>query len=144
LFIYFIVASIIVLAVCFSPPDQGQQAFSFPGGLVLPYDELVSLASEIGVTGSFVPPRFPNSAGVRFAWLGTGLLLLFLCCLFCLLSMLTHLPEIYPWRESDPNNVPLEFLFMPADFRIPLWTSVQAEDQEQQMLYLQTAKLFSN
>lgn len=99
--------------------NQGQQSWSFPGGLVLSYDALVQLSGELGVTGPFVPNRFPNSAGVRFAWL-----------------------EIYPWRESDPSNVPLEFLFVPADHRIPLWTSVQADDKAQQQLYLETAKLF--
>lgn len=98
---------------------QQQQAFSFPGGEVLDYNNIVRLAQSMGLSDNLVPRQFPNSAGLRFAWL-----------------------EIYPWKESDPSNVPLEFIFFPSDYRIPSWTDGSGSPAEQQALYQQVAKLF--
>eukprot|EP01102_Stenamoeba_stenopodia_P007170 TRINITY_DN2003_c0_g1_i1.p1 TRINITY_DN2003_c0_g1~~TRINITY_DN2003_c0_g1_i1.p1 ORF type:complete len:649 (-),score=177.00 TRINITY_DN2003_c0_g1_i1:68-1969(-) len=92
--------------------NVSQQYYSFPGGQVFEYFELSELAMMAGVTPA-VPFVLPPGADATFA-----------------------LQEIYSWNSSDPD-IPLEFLFKPADFHLVEWGSINATT-----LYNQVAQFF--
>jgi len=94
---------------------NAQQAFSFPGGQVMDYANIVQLAQYLRIQNSpLAPAKFPNKASFRFTWL-----------------------EIYPWLPSDPTNTPLEFIFFPSTYRLPVWPADNDADLD---LYLLASK----
>lgn len=98
---------------------QKQQYFSFPGGQVMGYSVLLQYAQALGlITSPLMPRAFPNGAQQSFTFL-----------------------EIYPWTilnaeqvpkqqaGADPRlTTPLEFIFDPADFRLPIWSFSDDDD----------------
>jgi len=100
---------------------NAMQYFSFPGGEVLPLTGFQAAASFLGVTNqTLVPPVFPNTAELTFAFL-----------------------EIYPWFKNQTQlNLPLEFIFRAASHRLNAWPQPGETPAQQMALYQQVATLF--
>jgi hypothetical protein len=78
---------------------------SFTGGQVLESTQVDRWKRDLNLAGEFVPPDFPSSNSMRFAW-----------------------REIYPWSIKDHGGatdasglLPLEYVFLPADYRLANW-----------------------
>jgi hypothetical protein len=98
------------------------QYFSFPGGEVLQLGDIQAAANFLGVTNqTLVPPAFPNTASMTFAFL-----------------------EIYPWfKNQTALNLPLEFIFRAANHRLDIWPNPFETPAEQEALYQQVSTLFT-
>jgi len=91
--------------------EELQQYFSFPGGEVATLTALYWLAGMVHYNGTDLPPPLITGAELTFAF-----------------------EEIYSWSPSDDPNIPLEFLFKPADYHYAQWDFENLAD-----LYTQVA-----
>jgi len=88
------------------------QYFSFPGGQVMEFDYLIEVQNFLNINRSVAVQPFLDDSAFRFTLL-----------------------EIYPWLGSDPSNVPLEFLFLPSDKKLPIWRPNNLVDEDLLELY---------
>lgn len=94
-----------------------QQYFSFPGGLVYNLDSLINDVTQLGLKSyPYVPAALPGGGRLTFTLL-----------------------EIYDWQNTNQLEVPLEFLFRPAEHVIPNWCY---DDSCRPALYKQVSSLF--
>ena len=110
----------VALGGIISTPN-GMQYFSFPGGQVLELDYIFQLQDYMGIKPAQIP-RFPNDATFRFAAV-----------------------EIYPWLKGKGHfKTPLEFVYRPAQYRVPLWLPSSVEETQLGLVYQETAKIFDD
>jgi len=99
-----------------------QQYFSFPGGQVMSYGNLLYFLSRLGLgNNALAPKQFRNGAQISYTFL-----------------------EIYPWVMPDQSSIdldaakyqsnprfaaPLEFVWHPADFHLPVWNFKDDDDE---------------
>jgi len=103
-------------------PNTKMQYFSFPGGEVISLADIIDIAKYLGVNDTtVVPPPFLNTAVFRFALL-----------------------EIYPWFKNQTVNMPLEFVFRPAEYRMDIWPMASETPEYQEQVYLEVAKYFTH
>jgi hypothetical protein len=92
---------------------------SFPGGQVSSSAGLTMMKEQFNITDPRIPNDLPLDAMLTFNFV-----------------------ETYPWIKGKRGKLPIEFTFLPTDYRLPIWLPLMPQDPDLVNMYEQVAKLF--